>query len=64
MALATLAEIRGDATIASRDPMSSLSFCCLSSDAVKSQADSLLAYRKGELEAFVPLGLDGRPIRK
>lgn len=62
-ALAKLAELMDDPTIASRDPTSSLSFCCLDPDVIKSQTESILAYRKGEQEAFSPLGPNGRPIR-
>ncbi|KAG5645743.1 hypothetical protein DXG03_005280 [Asterophora parasitica] len=63
-ALAYLAELMGDASIASRNPASSLSFSCLSQDVVKRQTDALREYRKGVHKAFSPLGPDGRPIRK
>jgi len=64
IALARLAEIAGDSSIASRDPLSSLSFSCLAPEVVKSQSDSLVSYGKGHRQAFLPLGPDGRPIRK
>jgi len=64
IALEKLAEFTGDPTIATRDPMSSLSFSCLDPVAIKNQTESLKLYRQGELEAFSPLGPDGRPIRK
>ncbi|KAF5388219.1 hypothetical protein D9615_000056 [Tricholomella constricta] len=63
-ALGTLAEIIGDASIALRNPSSSLSFCCLPQDVVKRQADTLKQYRKGIHTAFSPVGPDGRPVRK
>ncbi|KAJ7590766.1 alpha/beta-hydrolase [Mycena floridula] len=63
-ALAKLADYIGDPRIASRNPMSSLSFSCLELAAVQNQTQSLKLYRKGELEAFSPLGPDGKPIRR
>ncbi|KAG6918241.1 hypothetical protein DXG01_015834 [Tephrocybe rancida] len=63
-ALVTLAEMIGDPTIASRDPTSSLSFCCLSQAVVDKQTEALKQYRKGIFTAFSPLGPDGRPARK
>lgn len=64
VALAQLAELMDDPSIAGRDPMSSLSFCCLDPDVIKSQTEAIMAFRIGEEEAFSPLGPNGRPIRK
>lgn len=63
-ALQKLAEIMGDPKIAERNPLSSLSFSCLAPEVVKSQSDSLAFYRKGLDRAYLPLGPDGRPIRR
>jgi hypothetical protein len=63
-ALVQLSEIVGDRTIATRDPMSSLSFSCTAPDVVKSQDESLRQFRKGEHTAFVPLTRQKRPIRR
>ncbi|KAJ6627415.1 alpha/beta-hydrolase [Mycena sp. CBHHK59/15] len=63
-ALATLETLTGDASVRSRDPNSSLSFCCLSDDLIHQQTDSLVAYRKGESLSYSPLAPNGRPIRK
>ncbi|KAJ7283373.1 Alpha/Beta hydrolase protein [Mycena rebaudengoi] len=63
-ALATLSALTGDGSIQSRDPNSSLSFCCLPDDIIQQQAEALAAYRKGSSLAYSPLGPNGRPIRK
>ena len=63
-ALVQLSEIVGDRTIATKDPMSSLSFSCTAPDVVKSQDESLRQFRKGEHTAFVPLTRQKRPIRR
>jgi hypothetical protein len=63
-ALFALAKIMGDESIANRDPLSSLSFCCLSTDVVNSQMDTLAQFRKRLKNAFSPLGPDGRPLRR
>lgn len=63
-ALNDLAEITGDTTITSRDPLSSLSFSCLPPEIVKSQMDALQQYRNGLQKAISPLGSDGKPVRK
>jgi hypothetical protein len=63
-ALNRLSELMGDPTIATRDPTSSLSFSCLSSEVIQSQKDAVDFYGKDEWKAFSPLGPDGRPIRK
>ncbi|KAG7096602.1 hypothetical protein E1B28_004019 [Marasmius oreades] len=63
-ALEKLAQMTGDSSIASRMPTCSLSFSCLPHEVVKGQGESLDLYKKGESEAFVPTGPDGRPYRK
>lgn len=63
-ALGKLAELMGDPAIATRDPSSSLSFCCLSQGIIHKQSENLKRYRKGIFTAFSPLGLDGRPLRR
>lgn len=63
-ALERLAKIRGDPSIAERDPMSSLSFSCASAEVIKSQEETRATYEKGQRNAFSPLGIDGRPLRK
>ena len=63
-ALSTLAEIMGDSGIASRDPLSSLSFCCLSPEIIQRQTDMLVHYQKKSNSVFRPLGPEGRPIRR
>src|ERR1700733_12329496 len=63
-ALSTLAKIMGDESIANRDPMSSLSFCCLPADVVNNQMDALAQFRKRLKNVFSPLGPDGRPLRR
>lgn len=64
LALSELADIMEDPTIASRDPLSSLSFSCLPPEVAKTQTECLAQHRKGLGKAFSPLGPDGRPIRK
>lgn len=63
-ALEKLAAIVEDPKVAERNPLSSISFSCLAPEVVQSQTDSLVFYRKGLDTAYVPLGPDGRPIRK
>jgi len=63
-ALKTLSELMGDSNIATRDPMCSLSFSCLSPEVINSQKDAVDFYGKDEWKALSPLGPDGRPIRK
>lgn len=63
-ALSALAEIAGDSSIASRDPSSSLSFSCLSHDAMERQMETLKQYRERKTPTFSPLGPDGRPLRR
>ncbi|KAG6889038.1 hypothetical protein C0995_004321 [Termitomyces sp. Mi166 len=64
IALGTLAELMREPSIASRDPSSSLSFCCLPQPIIHKQTEDLKRYRKGIFTAFSPLGPDGRPTRK
>ncbi|GLB33430.1 putative alpha beta-hydrolase [Lyophyllum shimeji] len=63
-ALAALAEIIGDSSIASRDPTSSLSFSCLPHDACRRQTEILNKYRDRKTGTFTPVGPDGRPVRR
>ncbi|KAJ7229042.1 Alpha/Beta hydrolase protein [Mycena pura] len=63
-ALGTLELITGDSSLRTRDPMSSLSFCCLAEGVIRQQTDALVAYRKGQTLAFTPLGPYGRPVRR
>ncbi|CAK5262666.1 unnamed protein product [Mycena citricolor] len=62
-ALVTLETITGD-NLRTRDPMSSLSFSCLSEEIVQRQSQALEAYKRGQSTAFLPLGPTGRPIRR
>ncbi|KAJ7638448.1 Alpha/Beta hydrolase protein [Roridomyces roridus] len=63
-ALSRLEEITGNSALRSRDPLSSLSFSCLSEDIVKQQTEGLAAYSRGQTLAYLPLGPTGRPIRR
>ncbi|KAJ7667607.1 Alpha/Beta hydrolase protein [Mycena polygramma] len=63
-ALNTLELITGDSSIHMRDPLSSLSFCCLSEEVIQQQTEGLAAYRKGHALAYQPLGPTGCPIRR
>ncbi|TFK43302.1 Alpha/Beta hydrolase protein [Crucibulum laeve] len=63
-ALELLAEITGDSSYASRDPMSSLSFSCLPDDLAQSQLELLQHYCKAREHAFCPLDEEGKPLRK
>ncbi|OSX60525.1 hypothetical protein POSPLADRAFT_1047949 [Postia placenta MAD-698-R-SB12] len=63
-ALTKLSQLVKNSSIAMRDPLSPLSFSCLSADTVSSQEITWLAYRKEQSAAFSPLGADGRPLRK
>lgn len=63
-ALGTLETIMGDSAFRSRDPLSSLSFCCLPEDVVRQQTEGLAAYRKGQTLAYSPVSPSGRPIRR
>lgn len=62
-ALVKLAEIMGRPEMAANDPLSSLSFSCLSEEGVKRQAELLRVYSTRKSD-FSPLGPDGRPLRK
>ncbi|KAJ3935639.1 MAG: Alpha/Beta hydrolase protein [Lentinula lateritia] len=64
VALEKLAQLMGDSAITLRDPLSPMSFSCLTPEVVKGQEDSLKLYRKGEGAAFNPCGPNGKPIRK
>ena len=63
-ALDKLSELMGDSTIATRNPMSSLSFSCLSPEVIQSQKESVDFYGRDQWKALCPLGPNGRPIRK
>ncbi|KAJ7873389.1 Alpha/Beta hydrolase protein [Mycena olivaceomarginata] len=63
-ALATLEQITGDGSLRTRDPTSSLSFCCLPDEVIRHQTEGLQAMRKGQTLAYVPLTPAGRPIRR
>lgn len=64
LALLRLADIMGNAAISRRSPLSPISFSCLPQEIVQTQTDLLTQYRKGENQAFSPLGPDGKPIRR
>ncbi|KAJ7265844.1 Alpha/Beta hydrolase protein [Mycena haematopus] len=63
-ALAALEQILGDSSIHARDPLSSLSFCCLPDEIIQQQTEELNAFRKGHTIAYLPLSPAGRPIRR
>lgn len=63
-ALRMLADIAGDPSIASRDPLSLFSFSRVSPEVARSQRESLKFYLKDIELAYCPLGRDGRPLRK
>ncbi|KAF7330780.1 Proteophosphoglycan ppg4 [Mycena venus] len=63
-ALEMLEHITGDPSFRTRDPQSSLSFCCLPEEVIQAQTEGLKAYRKGQTLAFLPLNPSGRPIRR
>ncbi|KAK7001978.1 Alpha/Beta hydrolase protein [Favolaschia claudopus] len=63
-ALVKLEQLTGDANLRLRDPLSPLSFCCLSKEIIDQQAEQLELFRKGQTLAFVPLAPTGRPIRR
>ncbi|KAF9451996.1 alpha/beta-hydrolase [Macrolepiota fuliginosa MF-IS2] len=62
-ALTQLAEITGRPEMANNDPLSSISFSCLSDEAVQRQTDLLKSYLSKKT-SFSPLGPDGKPLRK
>ncbi|KAJ6516299.1 Alpha/Beta hydrolase protein [Mycena sanguinolenta] len=63
-ALGTLEQIIGDSSIHTRDPLSSLSFCCLPDEIIQQQTEALNVYRNGQTTAYCPLSPAGRPIRR
>ncbi|KAK7061358.1 Alpha/Beta hydrolase protein [Favolaschia claudopus] len=63
-ALAKLEQFTGNTALRMRDPVSSLSFCCLPDEIIHQQAEQLKLYRKGQSLAFLPLTPTGRPIRR
>ena len=62
-ALDTLAELTGDHSHSEKDPMSSLSFSCVSPEICKIQVKSRESYARDAVNAFSPLLANGRPIR-
>ncbi|KAI0771527.1 Alpha/Beta hydrolase protein [Trametes elegans] len=64
MALAQLAEWKDDPSIAEQDPLSPLSFSCVTEEVRKSQEELNAIYSEGIQTAFSPLAPDGRPLRK
>lgn len=63
-ALDKLAEIMGRPEIADSNPLSPISFSCLSEEGVQRQAELLQKYAAEPKTSFSPLGPDGRPLRK
>ena len=63
IALKRLSEVTGTDT-SSLDPLSSLSFSCLSDEVVKAQTEILKHYQKGARTAFTPTRADGSPPRR
>ena len=64
MALDQLAEFKNDPSISERDPLSPLSFCCVTDEVRKSQEELYQIYLEGQKQALSPLAPDGRPLRK
>ncbi|KAH9853880.1 Alpha/Beta hydrolase protein [Lenzites betulinus] len=64
MALAQLAEWRENPALAEQDPLSPLSFSCVTEEVRQSQDEIYLLYQEGASTAFSPLAPDGRPLRK
>ncbi|KAI0751268.1 Alpha/Beta hydrolase protein [Daedaleopsis nitida] len=64
IALEQLAEFRSESSIAERDTMSPLSFCCVTEEVRKSQEELYQLYSEGAQNALSPLAPDGRPLRK
>ena len=64
MALNLLAEFKDDPSIAERDPLSPLSFCCVTEEVRRSQEELYHLYAEGARNALSPLAPDGRPLRK
>lgn len=63
-ALQNLARVSSNGSIATRNPLSSLSFSCLPKDIVKAQEELITQYARNRHQAFSPLGPDGKPLRK
>ncbi|KAF5363858.1 hypothetical protein D9756_000594 [Leucocoprinus leucothites] len=62
-ALFKLADIMDWPDMGANDPLSSMSFSCLSEAGVQRQAELLKEYAESE-NTFSPLGPDGKPLRK
>lgn len=63
-ALANLADIVGRPGMVDNDPLSSMSFSCLSEEEIQRQTNILRKYVLEKEPVFSPLGPDGRPLRK
>ncbi|KAJ3566960.1 hypothetical protein NP233_g6666 [Leucocoprinus birnbaumii] len=63
MALFKLADIMERTDMGSKDPLSPMSFSCLSEVSIQKQTELLAEYTEAETP-FSPLGPDGRPLRK
>lgn len=62
-ALAVLSELTGDNSFMTREPVSSLSFSCVTPEVQRSQIETRERYAMGARDAFSPLAGNGRPIR-
>lgn len=63
-ALELLAKLKGDPSIATRDPLNPLSFCMWSKEVAEAFQAQLDQFSIGLDKAFSPLRANGRPIRK
>lgn len=63
-ALERLAAFKVDSSFLSRDPKCPLSFSCVTDEIRRSQDGAVAAFAKGQRQAWSPLGMDGRPLRK
>lgn len=63
-ALTNLADIVGRPEMTDNDPLSSMSFSCLSEEGIQRQTSILGKYALEKEPTFSPLGPDGRPLRK
>lgn len=63
-ALERLAAFKVDSSFLSRDPKCPLSFSCVTEEIRRAQEGAVSAFAKGQRNAWSPLGMDGRPLRK
>lgn len=63
-ALTNLADIVGRPEMTDNDPLSSMSFSCLSEEGIQRQTSILGKYVLEKEPTFSPLGPDGRPLRR